>query len=191
MSFGIMLHSGLCCSAWIWTYVVRDCVVQRNVYRLKVVWRNDVVRHNVVRRIVIWPTVGVSWQGLVSNNTDTLPRVISDYWNRGLIEQKWIACHQKSSLHKKAVSIITTENYVVNKNISITHVLAVAGIVWSNNLCTLLWNYEYLYKYGIMFDYLQINGQGWKFAHRFFKRIALVMWAKEWFACKKVQITLL
>ena len=46
MSFGIMSHSALC---RIQTYVVWDCVVQRNV-----------IGHNVVRRNVVRPTVYVS-----------------------------------------------------------------------------------------------------------------------------------
>ena len=47
MSFGIMSHSALCC---IWPYVLRLCVIQRNVALPNVVWRN-----------VVWPTVGVSF----------------------------------------------------------------------------------------------------------------------------------
>ena len=69
IAFGMMSHLDL-------LYVVRDCVVRRNAIRLKVVWRNVVLRN------VNWPTVGVSCPhcpSLVSNNTDTLPRVISDY----------------------------------------------------------------------------------------------------------------
>ena len=44
MSFGIISHSALC---RIWPYVVRLCVLQRNVALPNVVWRN-VVRPTVV-----------------------------------------------------------------------------------------------------------------------------------------------
>ena len=69
MSFGIMLPSGLCCSALCHSGLCRVCgYVVRHMAAFSIMLHSDlciwdcVVQLNVVRLIVVWPTVSVSYE---------------------------------------------------------------------------------------------------------------------------------